>query len=56
MPEQIYNKFSRFKGFDTGTKPTIDTDCGFARGNPQWPEILDLFSKSLYFDPAVVVD
>jgi hypothetical protein len=31
LPEQIHNKISRFKGFDLGTKSTINTDSGLAR-------------------------
>jgi hypothetical protein len=45
LPEQIYNRISLLTGFDSGTKSTIATKCGLARGNLQWPEILGLFSK-----------
>ncbi|MEX1330247.1 MAG: hypothetical protein AB1Z29_25880, partial [Desulfobacterales bacterium] len=30
--------------------------CGLARGNPQWPGGLGLFSKSSHFDPLFIVD
>jgi hypothetical protein len=56
LPEQIHNKINQFKGFDSGTKCKLSTECGLARGNPQWPAVLDLFSKSSHFDPIVFED
>jgi hypothetical protein len=35
-----------FLRFDVGTKYKIDQLCGLAMGNPQWPGVLDWFSKS----------
>jgi hypothetical protein len=31
--------------FSSGTKSKLDPYCELARGNPQWPWILDLFRK-----------
>ncbi len=56
LPEQIHNKINLFNGFDSGTKCKLTAECGLARGNPQWPRVLDLFSKSSHFDPIVIVD
>jgi hypothetical protein len=32
--------------FDLGTKSKLGPFCGLAMGNPHWPGVLDLFSKS----------
>ena len=44
--EQIQNKINQFKGFDKGTKSTIDTDYGLDRGNIQLSGMIGLFSES----------
>jgi hypothetical protein len=31
--------------FSSGTKYKLSPECGLARGNPQRPGVLDLFSK-----------
>jgi hypothetical protein len=46
LPEQMYYKFSQLAMIDLGTQSTIGACCGLARGNPQWPGVLGLFSKS----------
>jgi hypothetical protein len=46
LPEQINNKINYFKRFDLGTQYKISPLCGLARGNPQWPRVLGLSSKS----------
>jgi hypothetical protein len=35
---------------------TLSPECGLVWGNPQFPEILGLLSKSEYFNPIVIVD
>jgi len=44
--EQIHYKNNKLEGFDSGTQYTLSPECGLARGNPQLPGILDLFSES----------
>ena len=46
LANQIHNRIKILARFDLGTQSTIDTDCRLARGNPQWPGVLRLFSKS----------
>jgi hypothetical protein len=45
LTKQIHNKINQFKGFDSGTKSIIGMFCRLARGNPQWPGVLDWFRK-----------
>ncbi len=45
LDKQIYNRIRRLAGIDLGTKCKLSTVCGLARGNPQWPGVLDLFRK-----------
>jgi hypothetical protein len=42
----MYNIIELLGRFDYGTKSTTDTDCGLARGNPQWLGVLGLFGQS----------
>jgi len=45
LPEPIHNKINLFKRFDSGTQYTLGPFCRLARGNPQWPGVLDWFSE-----------
>jgi len=49
LPEQIYNDIKKFNRFDVGTKCKLSPECRLARGNPQWPGIIDLVSKPKQF-------
>jgi hypothetical protein len=44
LVDQINNRIRQLKRFDLGTKSNIAFDCGFARRNPQWLGVLNLFS------------
>ncbi len=45
LPEQIQNNINWFKRIDKGTKSKLSTECRLARGNPQVPGIVNLFSQ-----------
>jgi hypothetical protein len=45
LPEQMYYKFSQLAMIDLGTECKLSPECGLARGNIQWPGVLDLFRK-----------
>ena len=46
LAEQIHYRIRILTGFDLGTQYTFSPECGLARGNPQWPAVLDLVSES----------
>ena len=42
---EIHKFYAKFSRFYLGTLYKLSVDCRLARGNPQWPGILDWFSK-----------
>jgi hypothetical protein len=43
----MHNRYIKFNGRKAGTKYTLSPECRFVRGNPQWPEVLDLSRKPI---------
>jgi hypothetical protein len=39
----IHNLWIELSGVEAGTTSKLSPECGLARGNPQWPGVLDLF-------------
>jgi len=44
LPDEIYKKTGEFRNYGS-RKCKLVAECGLAKGNLQWPGILDLFSE-----------